>query len=324
MTLSRRNFIHIAAGAAAVPVLPRIARAADYPTRPIHLLVGFPAGSGPDIIGRIAGHWLSTRLGKDIVVDNRPGAGSNIATELASKAAPDGYSLYLAVSANAINATLYGHLNFDFAHDFVGAGLVAMTPFVVVVNPKFEAKSLSELITLAKSKPPGAINMATSGVGSGSHISGELLQMMSGIKLTHVPYRANYVPDLLGGQIMLAVSPLPQVLDFIKQGKLRGLGVTTTTRSQMLPDVPAIGEVVKGYDAAGWFGIVAPKGTPPDIVAKLNTEISAGVNDPDTKKRLVGVGAEPRAMSSADFDKFMAAEIAKYAKVIKFAKIKPL
>jgi len=324
MTLSRRNFIHIAAGAAAVPVLPRIARAADYPTRPIHLLVGFPAGSGPDIIGRIAGHWLSTRLGKDIVVDNRPGAGSNIATEIASKAAPDGYNLFLAVSANAVNATLYGHLNFDFAKDFVGAGLIAMTPFVVVVNPNFEAKTLSELIALAKSKPPGAINMATSGVGSGSHISGEILQMMSGIKLTHVPYRANYVPDLLGGQIMLAVSPLPQVLDFIKQGKLRGLGVTTTTRSQMLPDVPAIGEVVKGYDAAGWFGIVAPKGTPPDIVAKLNTEISAGVNDPDTKKRLVGVGAEPRAMSSADFDKFMAAEIAKYAKVIKFANIKPL
>src|SRR6185437_16324253 len=173
MNPSRRQLIHLAAGATALTTLPRIARAADYPTRPIHLLVGFPAGSGPDIIARITGHWLSTRLGKDIVVDNRPGAGSNIATEIASKAAPDGYNLFLAVSANAVNATLYGHLNFDFAKDFVGAGLIAMTPFVVVVNPKFEAKSLSELITLAKSKPPGAINMATSGVGSGSHISGE-------------------------------------------------------------------------------------------------------------------------------------------------------
>jgi tripartite-type tricarboxylate transporter receptor subunit TctC len=324
MVLSRRKFVHIAAGATALTSLPRIARAADYPTRPIHLLVGFPAGSGPDIIARIGGHWLSTRLGKDIVVDNRPGAGSNIATELAAKAAPDGYTLFLAVSANAINQTLYGHLNFDFAHDFVGAGLIAMTPFVVVVNPNFEAKSLSELIALAKTKPPGAINMATSGVGSGSHISGELLQMMTGIKLTHVPYRANYVPDLLGGQIMLAVSPLPQVLDFIKQGKLRGLGVTTATRSQMLPDVPAIGEVVKGYEAAGWFGIVAPKGTPADIVGKLNTQINAGVSDPDTRKRLVGVGAEPRAMSSADFDKFIGSEIEKYAKVIKFANITPL
>ncbi|HEY1543175.1 MAG TPA: tripartite tricarboxylate transporter substrate binding protein [Xanthobacteraceae bacterium] len=324
MTPSRRQLIHLAAGAAALASFPRIAFAADYPMRPIHLGVGFPAGSGPDIIARIAGHWLSTRLGKDIVIDNRPGAGSNIATELAAKAAPDGYSLYLAVSANAINATLYGHLNFDFAHDFVAAGLVAMTPFVVVVNPNFEAKNLSELIALAKSKPAGAINMATSGVGSGSHISGELLQMMSGIKLTHVPYRANYVPDLLGGQVMLAVSPLPQVLDFIKQGKLRGLGVTTATRSQMLPDVPAIGEIVKGYEAAGWFGIIAPKGTPADIITKLNTEISAGVNDPDTKKRLIGVGAEPRAMSPAEFDKFIASEIAKYAKVIEFAKIQAL
>jgi tripartite-type tricarboxylate transporter receptor subunit TctC len=323
MTLSRRKFVHIAAGATVLTSLPRIARAADYPTRPIHLFVGWPAGSGPDIIARIAGHWLSTRLGKDIVVDNRPGAGSNIAAELAAKAPPDGYTLFLAVSANAINATLYGHLNFDLTRDFVGAGLIAMTPFVVVVNPNFEAKSLSELIALAKTKP-GAINMASAGVGSGSHISGELMQMMAGIKLTHVPYRANYVPDLLGGQIMLAVSPLPQVLDFIRQGKLRGLGVTTPTRSQMLPDVPAIGEVVKGYDASGWFGIVAPKGTPADISARLNTEISAGVSDPDTKKRLVGVGAEPRAMSSADFDKFMTGEIEKFGKVIKFADIKPL
>jgi tripartite-type tricarboxylate transporter receptor subunit TctC len=324
MILSRREFIYVAAaGASALAFSPGAARAADYPTRPLHLIVGFPAGSGPDIIARIAGHWLGTRLGQEVVVDNRPGAGSNIATELAAKAAPDGYTLFLAVSANTINATLYEHLNFDFARDLVGAGLVALTPFVVVVNPAFEAKDLKELIALAKAKP-GAINMATSGVGSGSHVSGELLQMMAGIKLTHVPYRNNYVPDLLGGQIMLAVSPMPQVIEFIKAGKLRGLGVTPAKRSEMLPDVPAIGETVPGYDASGWFGIVAPKGTPDAIIARLNTEISAGVADPDTRKRLIAVGAEPHAMTSAEFNKFIADEIAKWRKVIKFADIKPL
>jgi tripartite-type tricarboxylate transporter receptor subunit TctC len=324
MILSRREFVYVAAAAtSALAFSPGAARAADYPTRPLHLIVGFPAGSGPDIIARIAGHWLGTRLGQEVVVDNRPGAGSNIATELAAKAAPDGYTLFLAVSANTINATLYEHLNFDFARDLVGAGLVALTPFVVVVNPAFEAKDLKELIALAKAKP-GAINMATSGVGSGSHVSGELLQMMAGIKLTHVPYRNNYVPDLLGGQIMLAVSPMPQVIEFIKAGKLRGLGVTPAKRSEMLPDVPAIGETVPGYDASGWFGIVAPKGTPDAIIARLNTEISAGVADPDTRKRLIAVGAEPHAMTAAEFNKFIADEIAKWRKVIKFADIKPL
>jgi tripartite-type tricarboxylate transporter receptor subunit TctC len=323
MILSRRNFGRLAAGATALASLPRIAHAADYPTRPPHLIVGFPPGSGPDIIARIGGHWLSGRLGQEIVVDNRPGAGSNIATELAARATPDGYTLFLAVSANAINATLYGHLNFDFAHDFVGAGMIATTPFVIAVNPSFEAKTLQELIALAKAKPD-TINMATSGVGSGSHIAGELLQMMAGIKLVHVPYRTNYVPDLLGGQIMLASTPLPQVLEFVKAGKLRALGVTPATRSQELPDVPSIGEIVKGYDATGWFGICAPKGTPADIVAKLDAEIRAGVSDPDTRKRLTAVGAEPRTMSSAEFNRFIADEIAKYAKVIKFANIKPL
>jgi tripartite-type tricarboxylate transporter receptor subunit TctC len=323
MTLSRRAFVHAATGAGALAFLPGAARAADYPTRPLHLIVGFPAGSGPDIIARIAAHWLGTRLGQEVVVDNRPGAGSNIGTEIAAKAAPDGYTLFLAVSANTINATLYEHLNFDFARDLVGAGLVALTPFVVVVNPAFEARNLSELIALAKAKP-GAINMATSGVGSGSHVSGELLQMMAGIKLTHVPYRNNYVPDLLGGQIMLAVSPMPQVIEFIKSGKLRGLGVTPAKRSEMLPDVPAIGETVPGYDASGWFGIVAPKGTPDAIIARLNAEISAGVADPDTRKRLIAVGSEPHAMTVAEFNRFIADEIAKWRKVIKFAYIKPL
>jgi len=309
------------AGAAALPALPRLVRAADYPTRPVHLVVGFPAGSGPDIIARLVGHALSTRIGQEVVVDDRPGAGGNMGTEAAAKAAPDGYTLFLAVSANAINVSLYKNLNFDFARDLVPVGMIATTPFVIAVNPSFAPKNLSELIALAKEKT-GAINMATSGVGSGSHVSGELFQMMAGIKLTHVPYRNNYVPDLLGGQIPLAVSPMPQVLEFVKDGRLRALGITPAKRSQMLPDVPSIGEVVKGYDASGWFGLVAPKGTPGEIIAKLNAAITAGIADPKIRDRLVAVGSEPRAMTPDEFGRFIASEIAKWRKVVEFADIK--
>jgi tripartite-type tricarboxylate transporter receptor subunit TctC len=321
MGLLRRHFLFMAAGAAAAPALPRIAHSADYPTRAVHLIVGFPAGSGPDIIARLAAQSVSTRIGQEVVVDNRPGAGGNIGTEVAAKAAPDGYTLFQAVSANAINVSLYKNLNFDFAHDLVPVGMIALTPFVIVVNPSFAAKNLSELIALAKEKP-GAINMATSGVGSGSHVSGELFQMMAGIKLTHVPYRNNYVPDLLAGQVPLAVSPLPQVSEFIKDGRLRGLGVTPATRSQLLPDVPSIGEVVKGYDASGWFGLCAPRGTSPEIIAKLNAAITAGIADPKIRERLVAVGSEPRAMTAHEFGKFIAGEIDKWRKVIEFAAIK--
>lgn len=322
MTISRRQFIHTAAGTAALAATARSVWALDYPTRPVHLIAGFPAGSGPDIIARLTAHWLSTHIGQEVIVDDRPGAGGNIGTEAAAKAAPDGYTVLLTVSANAINATLYKNLNFDFARDLVPVGMVALTPFVAAVNPAFAAKTLSDLIALAKAKP-GAINMATSGVGSGSHVSGELLQMMAGIKFTHVPYRTNYVPDLLSGQVPLAFTPLPQVIEFVKDGRLRALGVTTAKRSVMLPDVPAIGEVVPGYDASGWFGVCAPKGTPAEIIAKLNAEISAGVADAHTKKRLIAVGAEPRAMTPAEFGDFIAGEIEKWRKVIAFAAIKP-
>jgi tripartite-type tricarboxylate transporter receptor subunit TctC len=311
----------MAAGAAALPGLPRIARAADYPTRPVHLVVGFPAGSGPDIIARLAAQSMSSRIGQEVVVDDRPGAGGNIGTEVAAKASPDGYTLFLGVSANAINVSLYKNLNFDFGRDLVPVGMVALTPFVIAANPSFEAKNLSELIALAKEKP-GTINMATSGLGSGSHVSGELFQMMAGIKLTHVPYRNNYVPDLLGGQVPLAVSPMPQVIEFVKDGRLRALGVTPATRSQMLPDVPSIGEVVKGYDASGWFGLCAPKGTPADIIAKLNAAITAGIADPKIRERLVALGSEPRAMMPDEFGKFIAGEIEKWRKVVEFAAIK--
>jgi tripartite-type tricarboxylate transporter receptor subunit TctC len=321
MRIQRRHLLTLAASAAALPALPRLARGADYPTRPVHLVVGFPAGSGPDISARLAAQALSTRIGQEVVVDDRPGAGGNIGTEIAAKASPDGYTLFLAVSANAINASLYKNLNFDFARDLVPVGMVALTPFVIAVNPSFPPKNLSELIALAKEKP-GTINMATSGVGSGSHVSGELFQMMTGIKLTHVPYRNNYVPDILGGQVPLAVSPMPQVIEFVKDGRLRALGVTPATRSQMLPDVPSIGEVVPGYDASGWFAICAPRGTPDDIIAKLNAALTAGITDPKIRDRLVAVGAEPRAMTPAELGKFIAGEIEKWRKVIAFADIK--
>ncbi len=322
MRSSRREFIHIAAGAAALAAASRSASALDYPTRPVHLIVGFPAGSGPDIIARLAGQSLSPRIGQEVVIDDRPGAGGNIGTEAAAKASPDGHTLSLAVSANAINTSLYTNLNFDFARDLTPVGMIALTPFVIAVNPSFAAKNLSELIALAKANP-GSINMATSGVGSGSHVSGELFQMMAGIKLVHVPYRGNYVSDLLGGQVPLAVSPLPQVLEFVKVGKLRALAVTTASRSQMLPDVPAIGEVVTGYDASGWFGICAPTGTPAEVIAKLNAALRDGIADPSIRERLIAAGAEPRAMTPAEFGDFIAGEIQKWRKVIAFAAIKP-
>jgi tripartite-type tricarboxylate transporter receptor subunit TctC len=317
--MHRRQFIGLALPAVAA-LTARPAWAVDYPTRPIHLVVGFPAGSGPDTIARLAGQSLSARLGQEMVVNDRPGAGGNIGTEVAAKAAPDGYTLFLAVASNAINVSLYKNLNFDFARDLVPVGMIALTPFVIAVNPSFPARSLSELIALAKDKP-GTINMATSGVGSGSHVSGELFQMMAGIKLTHVPYSNNYVPDLLGGQVSLAVSPMPQVIEFVKDGRLRALGVTPATRSQMLPDVPSIGEIVKGYDASGWFGICAPRGTPADIIAKLNASITAGIADPKIHERLIAVGSEPRAMSPDEFGKFITGEIEKWRKVVAFADI---
>jgi len=322
VSFSRRDLVRLAAGAGALAAAPRRASALDYPKRSIRLIVGFPAASGPDIVARLMGHWLSTQIGQEVIVDDRPGAGGNIATEVVAKAAPDGYTLLLTVSANTINVTLYDKLNFDFARDLVPVGFIALNPFVIAVNPDFAAKSLPELIAMAKAKP-GVINMATSGVGSGSHVSGELMQMMAGIKFTHVPYRNNYVPDLLAGQVPLAFTPLPQVIEFVKDGRLRALGVTSAQRSSMLPDVPAIAEAVPGYDASGWFGVTAPKGTPEEIIAKLNAAISAGVQDPEMRKRLIALGDEPRTMTPSEFGKFITDEIAKWRKVINFAGIKP-
>jgi tripartite-type tricarboxylate transporter receptor subunit TctC len=321
MTLGRRKFLSLTAAAAAQPVWPGFARADDYPSRPVHVIAGYPAGASPDIIVRLVSDALSQRLGQQFIVDNRPGAGSNIGTELAAHATPDGYTLLIAVSTNAINASVYSNLNFSFTKDFVPAARIGVTPFLIAANPSFPAKTIPELIAYAKANP-GKINFASQGVGTGPHVAGELFKMMTGCDLVHVPYKGNYNSDLLGGQIPLALSPIAQVIEFIKDGRLRAIGVTTAARSDALPDVPAIGEFVPGYVAMGWYGIVAPAGTPKAIVEQLGAAIIAAVNDAQTKSRLIAIGVIPQPLTSSEFGKFIADETEKWAKVVKFAAIK--
>jgi tripartite-type tricarboxylate transporter receptor subunit TctC len=320
MKLRRRELLGLAAGGA-LAALPRAAAALDFPTRPVHIIAPYPPGAGPDVVARLIAQWLGDRLGQQVIVDNRPGAASNIGTERAAKSAPDGYTLLIAVSTNAINQTLYTNLNFDFRNDFVPVAGIGKIPFTIVVNTKFPAKTIPELIAYAKANP-GKIDMATNGVGSGSHAAGELFMMMTGIRFTHVPYKGNYLTDLMGGQVPLAFSPLSAVAEYVKDGRVRGLGVSTTTRSPILPDVPAIGESVPGYVAEGWYGLTAPKGTPAEIIAKLETATRASVNDPTLRSRMLPLGLEPAAMTTAEFGQFIADEIDKWAKVIKFADIK--
>jgi len=319
--MERRKVLQLAAGAAALTLAPRGARALDYPTRPVHIVVGFAAGLSPDIIARLMAQSVSERLGQQFIVDNRPGAASNIGTEVAAHAAPDGYTLLLTVSANAINATLYQHQNFNFARDLTPVAAIGRTPFVIVVNPQFPVQSVAELIAYAKANP-GKINVASAGVGTGPHVACELFKMMTSTDMVQVTYKGSYMTDLLGGQIPIAFGPIVQIIEDVRAGKLIAIGVTTPTRSAAAPDIPAIAEFVPGYAAAGWYGMCAPTGTPDDIVEKLNAAISAGVNDPALKTKLLGQGVEPGAMPVADFKKFVAAEIAKYAKVIEFAGIK--
>jgi len=322
MTLRRREFLRLAAGAAALPALPRTAGAIDYPTRPVHIVVGYAPGIAPDIIGRLIGQRLAERLGQQFIVDNRPGAASNIGTEVVAKASPDGYTLLVAVSTNAINATLYQNLSFNFTRDLVPVAGIGGTPFVVTANPEFPPKTVPELIAHAKANP-GKINMASSGVGTGPHVSFELFKMMTGVDIVHVPYRTSYMPDLLGGQISLAFSPMAQVIPFIRDGRLRALAVTPASRSDVLPDVPALAEFLPGYAASGWYGLCAPKGTPADVIAKLSAEITAVVAEPALRARLVDLGVEPRPMSTAEFGQFIADETEKWAKVIRFAALRP-
>lgn len=321
MKRSRRVFLCLAGSAAALPALPRFASALDYPTRPVHLVVGFPAGLSPDILARLVGQPLSERLGQQFIVDNRPGAASNIGTEVVAHAAPDGYTVLLTISGNAINATLYTHLNFNFARDLTPVAAIGRTPFVIVVNPAFPVKSVPEMIDYAKANP-GKINIASAGPGTGPHVACELFKMMTGVDMVQVPYKASYMTDLLGGQIPIAFGPIAQIIEDVRAAKLIAIGVTTPTRSDAAPQIPAIAEFVPGYAASGWYGICAPTGTPNDIIEKLNAAITACVTDPSLKSRLLNLGVEPMPMSVAEFKKFVADEIAKYAKVIQFAGIK--
>jgi len=322
MKFLRRQFLHLAAGALGAPTLSRIVWAESYPTRPVHFVVGFPAGTAPDILARLVGQWLSEQLGQQFIIDNRPGASSNIATEFVAKAAPDGYTLLMAVSSNAVNAALYTKLNFDFVRDVAPVAYFAGNPFVLVATPSLPVKTLPEFIAYAKANP-GKLNMASQGVGTTPHVCGELLKLMTGIDFTHVPYRGPLMPDLLAGQVQFYFSPMPQPIEYVRDGRLRALGVTTATRSDVLPDVPAIGEFVPGYEASGWLGLVTPKGTPTEIIDKLNNAVNVIVANPNNKARLGRLGEKPMPMTPAEFGKFMDAEIGKWGNVIRFAAIKP-
>ena len=318
----RRQFLHLAASAAALPAVSRIARAEAYPTRPVRIIVGFPAGGAPDIIARLIGQGLSERLGQQFVIENRPGAASNIGTEMVVKAPPDGYTLLMVVATNTVNATLYTNLKFNFIRDIAPVASIAGTSYGMLVNQSFPVKTAPEFIAYAKTNP-GKINMASAGSGSGPHVVGELFKMMTGIDLVHVPYRSSYWPDLLSGQVQVAFAPMPSSTGYIQAGTLRALAVTGATRSEALPNIPTVGEFVPGYEAIGWYGLGAPRDTPAAIIDKLNNEINGVLADPIIKARLFALGAEPMPMTSAAFGKFMSDETDKWGKVIKFAGIKP-
>jgi len=322
MKLPRRTFLHLAAGVAVLPAVSRIARAQSYPMRPVRLIVGFPAGSASDIVARLMGQWLSQRLGQQFVVENRPGAATNIATEVIVRAPPDGYSLLFATSANAINATLYDNLNFNFIRDIAPVAGIVRVPNVMEVNTSFPAKTVPEFIAYAKANP-GKINMASGGNGSGPHVAGELFKMMAGVDLVHVPYRGNPYPDLIGGQVQVMFSPIPASIGYVRAGTLRALAVTTAKRLETLPDLPTVGEFIPGYEASGWQGIGAPQNAPAEIIDKLNKEINAGLADAKTKAQLADLGGVPVPMTPAEFRKFIAEETEKWNKVIRAANIKP-
>jgi tripartite-type tricarboxylate transporter receptor subunit TctC len=308
--LPRRQFLRLAAGAVALPAMSRITAAQSYPTRPVHLVVGYPPGGAPDIVSRLIAEWLSERLGQQFIVDNRAGAGSNIGTEIVAKAPPDGYMLFMAVSTNAVNATLYTDLNFSFVNDFAAVAGIGGTPFVLVVTPSFPPKTIPEFIAYAKAHP-GKVNMGSQGIGTTPHVCGELLKMMTGAGFVHVPYRGSLMPDLLAGQVQFYFSPMAQAIEYVRDGRLRALGVTTATRSDLLPDVPAIGEFVPGFLAIGWYGICVPRGTATPIIDKLSTAIIAGLADTNLKARLLALGIEPRPMTPPEFGKFIVEETAK-------------
>jgi tripartite-type tricarboxylate transporter receptor subunit TctC len=319
--MSRRNFLSLTTGAAAFPTASRLALAQAYPARAVHLLVGFAAGSASDIIARLIAQKLSEQLGQPVVVENRPGAGTNIAAEAVTRAPADGYTLLLATSTNAVNTTLYQHLSFNFSTDIAPVALIDLVPYVLEVTPSLPAKTLPEFIAYAKANP-GKINMASNGIGSGPHVAGELFKMMAGVDLVHVPYTGNPYSDLIGGQIQVMFSPIPASIGYVRSGQLRPLAVGSTARIAILPDVPTVAEILPGYDASGWHGIGAPKNAPADIVESLNKAVNADLADPAFKTKISDLGGVPTAMTPVGFGKFIADETDKWAKVNKFANIK--
>ena len=324
MKLPRRQFLHLAAGACALPAVSRIAWAQSYPTRPVRWIVGFTPAGGNDIVARLMGQWLSERLGQPFVIENRPGAGTNIAAEAVVNAPPDGYTLFLTNLSNAINATLYEKLNFNFIRDIAPVAGISQAPLIMVVHPSIPAKTVAEFIAHAKTKP-GRINMASAGIGSAGHLAGELFKMMAGVNLVHVPYRGNApaLTDLIAGQVEVLFPSAASSIEYVRTGKLRGLAVTGATRSDALPDLPTVSESMPDYEASSLYGIGAPRNTPAEIVDKLNKEVNAALADPKMKARLADLGSVPLPGSPAKFGKLIADETEKWAKVIKFAGIKP-
>ena len=323
MKLPRRLFLQLAAGAAALPAATSIGWGLDYPTRPVRIIAGFPPGGGVDINARLIGQSLSERLSQPFVIENRPGAGSNLGTEVVVRASPDGYTLLLATAANAVNATLYEKLNFNFIRETTPVGSISRVPNIMAVHPSLPVNTVQAFIAYAKANP-GRVNMASEGSGAAGHMAGELFKKMAGVELLHVPYRgaAPALTDLMGGQVQVMFPTMPASIQYVRVGKLRALAVTSATRSEALPDIPSVGEFVPGYDATTWYGLAAPKNTPAEIVDKLNKEIKAALADPKLRARLADLGAEPLAMSPAEFATFIADETEKWGKVVKFAGIK--
>ncbi|HEY1545293.1 MAG TPA: tripartite tricarboxylate transporter substrate binding protein [Xanthobacteraceae bacterium] len=324
MRLPRRRFLQHAASAAALLARPRVAAALDYPTRPVRMLVGFAPGSAPDVSGRLIGQWLSDRLARPFVVENKPGGSGNLATEAAIHAAADGHTLLLVATGYAINATLYENLNYNFARDLAPVAGLSREPNLMVVNPAFPATTVPDFINYARANP-GKINMASPGLGTSPHMAGELFKSMAGVGMTHVAYRGSpaAITDLLGGQVQVYFAPISTSIEYVRAGKLRALAVTTAMRAPALPDIPPLNDFVPGYEMSGWYGIVAPKKTPAAIIDRLNKEVNAGLGDPSITARLAALGSSTFIVSPADFGKFIADEIEKWAKVVKSERIKP-